>query len=460
MPQTTTAASPALGIRLEDGPTYAPGDTICGVVYRKAPAVSPKCTVTIQLAGRAKSKIVVSRGNNSSSTYRGRFNLIPKQGNHHKIFQGPLHVTGQNDEQVWPFAVTLPTHVNPSYLGALDQESAYIPLSTTNHPLPSTFTLHTSGFTEGFVEYFLHAQLSMMRDSRYTSAESTLPIKVNSLNPDPPIADFSLRLSRISQLVTSYRLVPGMEDAKLSFSQKMKQTFSTSSVPEFSFTLEVEVPTKLQLDNPTPLPFRVRAVPKWDKTSDVIKEIPQKIRLTHASLRICSSTEVICEGSLYPHTKDKIMEVDLNVNQALKMHENEIYIPCTDEWPPLDVGELANLHVSRQRGRAYGSLTENFTTYNIKHTHMLKWALRAEVAEETVDAMGATHLKLLPASDDRNQPRAEAGSSSQEVQPPLEQRAASWIHPPEEAEAPPSFAEVQKEDSKAEFNADSKTNGL
>jgi hypothetical protein len=149
MPQTFSTSRPQLGIRLEGNQSYSPGDTIIGYVYRKTRAVSPNSTVSISLSGRTKSKMVVRRGNNNSSTYRGRFNLIPRTGYSPTIFKGPLHIRGDGDEAVWPFAITLPKHVDPASYSGADQKESYLPLQKRDYDLPSTYTLRTSGSTEG-----------------------------------------------------------------------------------------------------------------------------------------------------------------------------------------------------------------------------------------------------------------------------------------------------------------------
>jgi hypothetical protein len=464
MPQTGPSMSPGLGIRLEGNqPSYSPGDTIIGSVYRKSPVVSPDSSVTISLSGRSKSKIVIHRANNTS-TYRGRFNLIPESACSQKIFQGPLHIESGGDEQIWPFAITLPKYVDPRYLQGGGQDESFLPLGAADHILPSTYTLRSLGNTEGFIEYFLKATMRITGQGHINMVEAVLPFKVTNLSPDPPIAEFGLKGSRSRQSMSSYRLVPGMEYAKLSFSQKMKQSFSTSSVPEFVYNLLVDVPTVIQLDNPTPIPFKLRVVPDLNGTSEIIRDIPQKVKLTSVSIRIASSTEVICEGTLYPHTKEKREEIDLCLMSAISRIKGDIYIPCTDEWPPLDIGDMIDLRLGQLRpgfphrpGGGYLPFDPSFTTYNIRHSHRLTWEVRGEIAGERFSALGAVPLKLLMPSDERGRlgekdsvQRAETEAAVDGAPGPSHlQRNESWIQPPDEDDAPPSFTQVVKEDEGA-----------
>ncbi|KAF9777052.1 hypothetical protein IL306_004681 [Fusarium sp. DS 682] len=399
-------------------------------------------------------------------TYRGRFNLNSEAACSQKIFQGPLHIESGGDEHVWPFAITLPKYVDPRYLNGGGQDESYLPLSATDHILPSTYTLRSTGYAEAFVEYFLKATLRITGQGHINMAEAVLPFKVMNLSPDPPIADFGLKGSQSRHSITTYRLIPGMEDAKLSFSQKMKQSFSTSSVPEYVFNLLVDVPTIIQLDNPTPIPFKLRIVPDLNGTSEIIRDIPQKARLNSVSIQIGTSTEVICKGTLLPPRKEKREQIDLCVMGAIPSFlgriKDDIYIPCTSDYPPIDIGAMIDLRLG-QLGpgfphlRGGGSLrfSPSFTTYNIRHSHRLSWEVQGEIAGERFKTIGAVAVKLLIPSDERGQPSQKdpavgaetEGAGESEPGPSRLQRNESWIQPPDEDDAPPSFSQVVKEDA-------------
>ena len=445
MPQTTVLTSPGLSIRLEgtqDG--YSPGDTIVGYVHRKVSIVSPDAVVKIYLHGRSKSKMTVSHGQ-STSRYRGRFNLIaPTYGQ--KIFEGTLHIP-PGEEQSWPFAVTLPTHVDHKYLApGVPQEQSYLNLDKKNvvtHPLPSSFAVHQSGFAtnmEGFVEYVLEAKLQYAKASTRESCEAQLPIRVTRKMLDPPIADFQLKRWQQFQSITSWHLIPEMETAKLTFSQKTKKMFGTSSVPVFKFQLQVDVPSVLQLDNPNHFQFKVRAVPSWEGSSEVLRDVYPKIRLTSLVVQIESHTEIICEGTMWPHTADTKHTVSVPMNGVL-FRKEPVYIPCNKDWPALDLGELLNMRISSRE------LSPNFTTYNIKRTHSLYWKLEVDVVGESTGGSGTRMIKILPASDERGAPAYSQGGESSSAPPPFSSVSHddSWIQPPAETVSPPSFAQVKEE---------------
>ncbi|SPJ73853.1 uncharacterized protein FTOL_03583 [Fusarium torulosum] len=460
MPQTSFSSSSILGIRLQgERPSYSPGDTIIGSVYRKAPTVSPDSSVAIALCGRTKSKMVIST-TNGTTIYRGRFAVIPERACRQKIFQGPLHIESGGDEQVWPFAITLPQYVDPTYVQGERQKESYLPLGVADHIIPSTFSLLSNGTTEAFVEYFLKATLVLTGQGHVERPEATLPFILEGRSPDPPGADFGLRGSKNRQSVSTYRLIPGMEDAKLSFSQKMKQSFSTSSVPTFLFDLLVDVPTIVQLDNPNPIPFKIHAVPDWNATSEVIKDIPQQVKLMSVSIRVVTSTEILCEGTFSPHDKVKKEEVDLCIMTAFRGLTRDMNIPCTEKSSPIDIGELIDLRLGhsspgfpKRHGPGDVRFSPSFTTYNIRHSHKLNWTVKGEIAGEYFGASGTVALKLLTPSDERGDldqkgsiARAENELGS-EAGPSQLQRNESWIQPPDEDDTPPSFNQVVREDA-------------
>ncbi|KAF7554445.1 hypothetical protein G7Z17_g2913 [Cylindrodendrum hubeiense] len=460
MPQTSLRSSGILGIRLQHGQiSYAPGDTITGCVFRTSKTVSPKASVTISLHGRTKSLTSESRGMGASVTYRGRFNLVNSSRSKQRIFHGPLHIPNAGQEQAWPFAITIPTHVDHTTLGSTPRDQSYLPLDSgdfATRPLPSTFTLNHNGFTcdlEGFVEYFLKAELRLIEKGSEVVVDAILPFNVVVLNPGPPIVDFKTKAFRGSCVVSSYRLVPGNEDAQLSFSQKTKQLFATTNVPKFGLTLHIDFPTVIQLENLNPVPFLIRLAPDWHRTSQDVQGIPQKARLTRLSMKIVAATEIRCEGTFSPHHEDTKMQSDLDIASAIGHLGRDIYIPCTEESPPVNVGEMINLRIGYhgRLGQRYSheALGPSFKTYNIRQSHSLNWAISLEMAGQSFKVSSSTPLTILPPSDNRvHAANAQGSGHSQYASTkvtPL-QTSESWIQPPEEEKAPPSFSQVQEED--------------
>ncbi|KAH8688449.1 hypothetical protein BGZ61DRAFT_453226 [Ilyonectria robusta] len=465
MPLTSVHSTPMLGIRLEGGQTeFAPGDTVTGCVYRQAQIVSPDASIILRLHGRTKSRIHFSRGDLGVETYRGRFNLINTADHTQTLFQGPLHLPDGSDEQVWPFTITLPKYVDHTTLGKVPELCSWLPYTggdVATRPLPSTFHQQHSGFRatiEGFVEYFLRAELNVAGQGSSDVKEAVLPLNVRTLDPNAPIADFKLMPFRSPRTLSSFRLIPGNEDVELSFSQKTKRLFGSKKVPTIKFNVEVDFPTVIQLENPNHIPFLVRLIPDWEKSSAVLKGVEQKVRLRQFTMSIMAQTEVMCEGTSAPHCADDRGELDLNIPPALAGIASEIYIPCSDKAPPVDIGKMINLRVGGQ-GRlgqvgpeiSRGKLYPTFKTYNILHTHKLNWQIRVEIAKEDFIITGSAKVTLLTPSD-------EGQSQKTSAPDPALQTSESWMEPPAEEQAPPSFTQVQAEDTilKEYGNGDSK----
>ncbi|KAI5459134.1 hypothetical protein BGZ63DRAFT_271453 [Mariannaea sp. PMI_226] len=465
MPQTGASLSNTLGIQLEGiKAQYAPGDVLVGYVYRKQHLVSPGASVTVSLHGRTKSKMVVSRGN-STSTYRGRFNVLSGPRNTIKVFDGPIHIPAGSEGQAWPFSLQIPTHVDNMHLADSVSSAtySYLPLTpqrTARHELPDSFAVYNHGFTtimEGFVEYVLHAQLRVTKQGSIDTIEASLPLTLRAVSSEPPIIDFRLRRMEQSYSIISYRLVPGAEQTELTFSQKTRQLFNSSKVPTLNFNYRLETPTVIQLDNPNHVPIVIRAAPNWSKTTDIIHGIPYTATLKSLSLFITTTTSVRCEGVFGPHDAHTDQKLDLQINSAIQALTEPIVIPITDDMTPIDIGALINLRID-SHGRVGATnrqkiLQPSFTTYNIQHTHQLKWVLSADIAGSVFKASGYHQVTLVKPSDDKvvGIPLTVQLSSHS-------QHEVSWIKPPEDEVAPPSFTQVQKEDAKraAAENGDSK----
>jgi hypothetical protein len=434
MPPTTASANANLSILLEGGPrSFAAGDTIIGRVVRKRHAVSPSARVLIKLCGRAKVKIVVRR-NNSTSTYRSRVPLIDEAQTAQALFEGPIHVPASGEEPlVCPFAVTIP---------ALTPFDARAAPGTERGPLPSTMTM--MGWSlETFVEYWLEANLIIGgQGDTHGSFAATQPIVLQTFHPGPPIGDAAVKLFRGMRVVSSQRLIPGMEDAELSTKDKWKKAFGTSSVPRFNFDLQVSAPTVCQLDGPAPLSILLCVRPKWPQTTPVIQNVPQKVRLHSVRLRLKAVSVGRAEGFWGDHEKDTDTELELVPDRYLSRLRAPILVPCSEDGPPINIGEALNLRLSFFNGRSIISPTYQSKIIDLKY--FLEWNITVMIAGEDADARGQVPIVILPA------PERKPGWTDQDYAappPPLEDaRADSWIHPPADGDEPPSFTQVIEQD--------------
>ncbi|KAF5557995.1 hypothetical protein FNAPI_5260 [Fusarium napiforme] len=421
---TPLRSGPLLGISL-DQDTYIPGDIITGHVFRQFQTISPDASVSICMFGRGRTIGVI--GNNSQE-YRGLFDLCyrPKI-----IFRGPIHIESSKHIHKWPFTVQLPKYINDS-----------TPLGPVNH-MPPSYMLRTKNMA-AVIEYVIKAKITMTVQGHEEVLEATFPFKVICVTPDSPIADFQVKRYYYQRAVSSHRLVPGMQDVKVSWKDKIKQSLHSSKDPTLTFDLFIEVPKVVQLDNPTPIPFRLFVVPNWEETSDAIRDVAQNVELVSMRVSIATTTTIICHAGLQvPETT----EIDLGLNQAIKQRVEAIRIPFTADSQPIDIGEIISLRIGQKTGypqhwtSVQSEFTHSFQTYNIRVSHQLKWSVQGEIAGERFKASGTSDLVILKPSDDRQEGDVVLGAGERI---PLRQDS-SWIRPPAEEQLP-SFLDAQMDE--------------
>ncbi|CRK15780.1 hypothetical protein BN1723_010782, partial [Verticillium longisporum] len=452
MPRTIAKTSNVLSIRLEaPNPLFSAGDTLIGVVARKHGLVSPHATVKIQLHGRSKSHLVVSNGQ-TSATYRGRCNYFDPHEMTQTIHEGPLHIPNDDETTEWPFAVTIPTHISPLALNPRtnDADMCFLPLdpeTVASTALPPTFYARDIGFFSqkhhSFVEYWLHAELRYTREGHFESKEADLPLHIRAATASPVDPSSHLKTSKTLRVVASHRLVPGMETAELSFHQKTRKLFGSSKLPRFAYSLQVDYPTVIQLGSPRAIPFYVKAVPDWGRTSEDIANVPQQVKLVDIEMGIHSTTAIRCVGTFSAKKADDTEKKPLQLRGPLSRLEKPVLIPCGDAVAPCDFGALLDLRLDacghqvgfREPHCPMGTFHPSFTTWNIRHSHQLKWRVRMNVADEDVGyEMTAPLIILAPSYG----PAAEPSW----VRPPADE---TWIQPPTDGEAPPAFDQIEKE---------------
>lgn len=94
-----------------------------------------------------------------------------------------------------------------------------------------------------------------------------------------------------------------MKDAGLSFRERTHQFLKMERVPRVSFTLVVELPETIQLENPLPFPFRVHiVVNRRESHPGILAEdlAPLKFRIKALQLVLHAHTEAIAPGRRTP----------------------------------------------------------------------------------------------------------------------------------------------------------------
>lgn len=307
MPPATQKGGPDLDIVLDPiGRAYYPGDLITGRIIRRSHVVSPMAIIEVCLLGRAKVKLGVTRSNGQSaqtSYYRGRFNFF--DDTQQTLHAGPIHVPQRGDPDVWEFALEIPLTLAPRAVLSehSDPKSSYLPLGLNDIkscPTPGSFfgngRCRNKRF-ECYVEYHIEAKLSL-QNSHAKSTIASLPVIVQAYPLAHPLESFNLKSQSHTGSISSHHLVPGMEDAGLTFKQKTQHLFHSSKVPYLGFVVQVDSPSIIQLGNPSPLPFSIRIVPDRKRTSEAVRDAPQTAVVTSLELILKSRTDIIAQGTL------------------------------------------------------------------------------------------------------------------------------------------------------------------
>lgn len=417
--------SDALAIEVENVQVrYLAGDIILGRVVRRSHTVNPAGRVTIRLLGRLTSATHLN--SNSAKSYGG-CDLFDYEQLEDVLYDGPIHVAPKGDSASWPFAIAIPRHPNArSVLAGNLRGTAFLSLKLEDiaqHPLPPScdFLGLGEGYV-GYVEYWLKATI-ILKGTTSSMDESIFPIQLGT-PPGPTLfTDFGLMETiTMRRSVDTLRLIPGMEDAKLSMKQKARTFFGSSKVPTYMFRAQVSVPSVVQLGHASPIPFCVRAVPASDGCSEIIREVPQTITLESFELKIKPFGEVICGGtvfmgSLYTGSDNNGIDLRLkDIFDRLK-RQGPIVVPQGEDAEPLDIGQHLELRLDKDFVYAFGravrgiTLSPSMATYNLRSTWRLFWSLTFKVAGEECTATGSQSVRLLAASGDgeaADQPSATA----------------------------------------------------
>lgn len=477
MPSATYQGGPELRIELDNvgGPQRPchPGDVLTGRITRSLPVVSPRTTISLRLLGRAKTKIVVTKSNGQSSTrsvYRNRYNFFGTTQIRQFVHDGPLHITasGGGEPLAWPFAIDVPLHPLPAAVksegGAPD--SCFLslqPEDIVSAPLPGSF--YASGRQrnarfETYIEYHLEADL-LDSGSHGKAVTAVLPIQMRARPSMPyPLADFDLQRRVLQGQVNTYHLVPGMENAELSFKQKTKQVLGSRKVPVFGFSVQVECPAVIQLGNPTPIPFTMRVVPDRNRTSQVIQDVAQTVVLKSLELVLKAHTATVApttfgtkqaEDTLKHNMCLPVVGLGKAINPpsdhdplagdggesssaaAPPLQQKPFGLVLPSRWEvgkeaALDIGTAMDLRLFSTHATALGQpiartssgspIHPTFTTYCIRHSATLKWKAEIEVVGQTEKFEAQQAVTIVGPSESGTRSVAAARSTVKSEQLP------------------------------------------
>ncbi|KAJ4424713.1 hypothetical protein N0V82_000641 [Gnomoniopsis sp. IMI 355080] len=468
MPSAAYKAGPELRIELDNvgGPQLPcqPGDVMRGRIIRSVPGVSPRTTISIRLLGRAKTKIVVTRHNGQSSSrsvYRNRYNFFNTTQTRQFVHDGPLHITsgGGGEPLSWPFAIDVPLHPLPAAIKSEgnNPDACFLslqPEDIASAPLPASFFAsgrHMNTKFETYVEYHLEAEL-LDSGSHGKAVTAVLPIQIRARpSMTYPLSNFDMQRRVLQGQISTYHLVPGMENAELSLKQKTKQFMGSSKVPTFGFKIQVEWPAIIQLENPTPIPFTMRIVPDRGRTSEVLHDVAQTVVLNSLELVLKAHTSTLApthwstkhaQDTLKHHISLPVVALGKATNPPIDNDPSTreggesstaaqrkpfgIVLPSrweTGKETALDIGTAMNLRLFSTHATAMGqligrtsqggSIYPTFTTYCIRHSATLKWKAVMEIAGQT-EKFEAEQALTIVAPSEANAPPTSATQPTEE----------------------------------------------
>lgn len=236
---------------------YSANDLVTGTVTLIGTEDIGVSRISITFSGRCKTKIVISRGNNSSSTYRARVPLFTFTK---VLFTGPN--TLHPNEHSWPFTFRFPDRCQVRG-GDIFRAPEGLRQRFNNAPqqeLPQSYNLFERGFharKSGYVNYQLEATL--IRDgSKIFASSSSSTTKYLPLIKPRKVAEPSPQMFETGKPFEchSLRLIPGNEERSLTLKEKLS-SLSTKNVPNAKFKLVLRMPKVGVLGQALPLYLNV-----------------------------------------------------------------------------------------------------------------------------------------------------------------------------------------------------------
>ncbi|CAG9982957.1 unnamed protein product [Clonostachys byssicola] len=394
MPRAAYKSKPSLAIKLEGNRlAYNPGDVIIGCVYRTSSLSCADPYVCISFHGRTKVKHWVDCGGDGAIPLRSSLILLDSQRHRQKLSHVIQSTKDGSPVYEWSFALTVPTTVDE---GAQGRKASFTPFTqdvADNKTLPASFTGVTqTGGNEAYVEYFLQAGLPV-QGKAIAAHEAILPIKILPSLEQPILVDHLLQEQHHQLQVNSERLIPGMENYRPSFSQTLKRTFAPKVNCRLSFRIDIQVPSVIQLQSEVPIPLLVSAAPLWDKTDEIIRNVPQMILIVGLNLMLHSVTQVRCE-------RDQLGEWVNSIPLAHRLPRNPpLAIQCTGKGEqPVDIGTDVNLRIPEKKPYEVTvfEIEPDYLAWNFRHLHRIEYELRFLVGGKSVTATGEQTLQILP----------------------------------------------------------------
>lgn len=421
MPLTKPQLNTHLGIEIDNSHTsLSPGDAVTGRVTREQqrPSTFTQENLTVHISLQGRSKVLATENEGDVvRAWRGRLPLLNNKSTQ-IVLRGPTLTpqAGHKNKVIlqWPFSITIPEHVDRTGFppdGGWGVEDAFIPPAqqpeTIAEILPASFTSHSVNGNvaiEAFVEYYLTAHLPMQEGVK-TARLAKLPIRIQHISPRGRCTiDEHLRAQTHNVSVSSQRLLPEKSNVEPSMADRIRAKLGGKGpehAPKLSLSIQVKVPTVLQLDRRDTFPVLIRVTPVWEETDERIRDVPQNIKINGMQLYIVSITETTAEQG----RMDK-GEALIELPWQATMGPCEFPLLSTGvgekfSYGEVDAGAWLKFRISKQlSGKAWheslNPTSPDFVTYNIRHSHQLRYQFALDVAGQWITIKGVEDLMILP----------------------------------------------------------------
>lgn len=354
--------------------SYTVNSTVTGAVILTGTGDVDVGHISIAFSGQCKSKIVVSRGNNGSSTYRGRVHLFRST---QKLFSGPH--TLHSNEHSWPFTFRFPATCGNSQGDKFQpvRQNMYQLFSgyfndDVNQPLPSTYVLADRGFhtrKSGYVSYQLEAILYKHSSGPFSSPQSSTVKKLlyirprDEAHPSPQIYTFQEPF-----VCQSMHLLPEYETRNLTLKERFLSL--RSEKPSASFKITLDMPTVGVCGQA--LPMYLSAEHDLEKSTS--PDLPTLLlKSVKVHLQACAAVRCANDGfsSLFSEgDREECWDEEISIG-ALETKEHPL--PISER---MYLGTIMNLKLGKNSG--FSRLDPSFSTFNLE----LHYKLRVKVTFE------------------------------------------------------------------------------
>ncbi|KAJ0425157.1 hypothetical protein BJY00DRAFT_274863 [Aspergillus carlsbadensis] len=409
-------------------PTYKPGDTISGHVYRVDPTFVPEATVIVTLLGQSKTTIRAHGPGSAEVRYESSFNIFARCFDTLVLHsRAPLSGPAMS----WPFALTIPFSVhdvraNEQQDGEVGSEGFYSSpdgsigpsfIPPASFEIAEEFNYDDGSRASASIEYTVQAKVEIAQGYYDETGKPfsqkvdpvTAPFTLTFVSYSPATTDFGNKVETFQRGVSTFRLIPGVE-GKMSLAQKTRQTFMSSSVPSFVMRASVSLPRFLQLGNAEVVPVIIY-FEGVSASSELLEAVPQTI--TIKSLTLTLRPKTIYHAEFKPSyarqprrkTSKKTgapipMLPCTAISDLRRAYDQEISFTVTpsrgisdevEESEPLDLGAILDL-------RMVNHVHPTFRTYNLARTWDMVWEMGLDVAGEEVRVGSGHEVVILPAA--------------------------------------------------------------